>query len=93
MLVEVTHLALPHAAVALLHHLGVGHQAVKGYQHTLGTDHVGQQHLQRGDDAANGIVGLDVAVQKAVEVDAQAVDVQGRARHTDLLDVLVGLEQ
>jgi hypothetical protein len=82
-----------HPTVALLDHLGVGNESIKGKVDTLGTDDRGNEVLEGSDDTARGVLGFEVGMQKAVEVNAEAVHLQRSSREALLLDVAVCFDE
>ena len=67
-----------HATVPLLDHLGIGDQSIEGDVNLRRLDR-SQEAIESNDDASNGIVGIQVAMEKAVEVDGEHIDVGWRS--------------
>jgi hypothetical protein len=56
-----------HAAIPLLHHLGVGNKTVKRNV-DAGPMMLLEEGIQGPNETADGIVGVQIAVEKAIEV-------------------------
>ena len=76
MLVEGRGLGVFHAAIALLHHLGVGDQPVEGDVDPRRL-HRSEEAIQRDHDAPNRIVGVQIPMEEAVEVERKDIDAGG----------------
>ena len=66
-----------HATVPLLDHLGIGDKSIEGDVNMRRLE-CSQEAIESDDDASNGIVGVQVAMEKAVEVDREDIDVGWR---------------
>ena len=64
-----------HATIPLLHDLGHRDQSIKGQIDSLGPNNPGEEIFQRNDDRSNGVVGIEIFVKKAVEVQSKTIHV------------------
>lgn len=65
-----------HSAIALLNNLGNRNQSIKGNVDSLGSDDCRQQLFQGNNDRPNRILGVEILVKKAVEIQSQTIHFQ-----------------
>ena len=95
MLVKSERLSLGEAppTIALLDHLGIGYQPLKGNVHTLGLDDVGEEVFQGIHDTADWILRREIGVEKAIKVQSETVHYERGAWLTGLLNVSVRFDE
>ena len=90
MLIKVCRFLATHTAVALLDHLGIRNQSVKCEIDSLCSHHGGHKFLQSNDNGTHRILGFEILVDKAIEIQCKNVGIYAS---TVLLNMLVCSEK